>query len=87
MIFAEIIVYASFIYLGLGVLFALWFVAFGVEKLDEAARGTGVGFRFIIFFGSVAFWILLAWRIAKGAKRPAEKNAHRQNSVGLRETD
>lgn len=80
MIFAEIIVYASLIYLGLGVLFAAWFVAFGVAKLDDAARGTSLGFRFIIFFGSAAFWILLAWRIAKGAKRPSERNAHRTES-------
>ena len=63
MIFAEIIVYAAFVYLGIGVLFALWFVAFGVAKLDEAAQGTGFGFRLIIFFGAVAFWVLLAWRL------------------------
>lgn len=77
MIFAEVIVYASFIYMGLGVLFALWFVAFGVTKFDDSARGTGFGFRFIIFFGAVAFWVLLAFRSAKGEKRPTEKNAHR----------
>ena len=80
MIFAEVIVYAGFIYLGLGVLFALWFVASGITKLDEAARGTGLSFRFIIFFGAAAFWILLAWRITKGTKRPPEKNAHRRKS-------
>ena len=73
MFFAETIVYAVFIYLGLGVLFAIWFAAAGVVKLDDSARGTGLGFRFIIFFGAAAFWVLLAWRIAKGAKRPVEK--------------
>jgi hypothetical protein len=77
MIFAEIIVYAVFVYLSLGVLFALWFVAFGFTKLDDSAKGTSFGFRFIIFFGAVAFWVLLLWRVAKGAKRPAEKTAHR----------
>lgn len=66
MMFAEIIVYAAFAYLGTGVLFALWFVAFGVTKLDDAAKETSFGFRFIIFFGAVAFWILLVWRLAKG---------------------
>lgn len=80
MVWAEIIVYAAFVYLGLGVLFAVWFAAFGVTKLDDSARGTSVGFRFIIFFGAVAFWVLLARRIAKGAKRPMEKNAHRRRS-------
>ena len=80
MIFAEIIVYAAFVYLGLGVLFALWFVAFGTDKLDEAAKETSFGFRFIIFFGAVAFWVLLARRVAAGAQRPSEKNAHRGES-------
>lgn len=80
MIYAEIIVYAAGIYLLAGVLFAVWFAAFGIAKLDDAAKGTGFGFRFIIFFGAVAFWVLLFWRLAKGAKRPAEKTAHRQSS-------
>ncbi len=81
MIFAEIIVYAIEIYLGLGFLFAVWFVMRGVTKLDEAAKDTSAGFRLIIFFGAVAFWVLLAWRLFKGEKRPTENNAHRQKSL------
>lgn len=77
MIFAEIIVYTAFVYTGLGVLFAVWFVASGITKLDDSAKGTSPGFRFIIFFGAVAFWILLLWRVAKSKQRPVEKNAHR----------
>ena len=77
MIFAEIIVYTAGIYFLLGVLFALWFAARGVTKLDESAKGTGFGFRFIIFFGAAALWFLLAWRVAKGEKRPQEKTTHR----------
>lgn len=81
MIFAEIIVYAAGIYLLPGVLFAVWFVISGITKLDDSAKETGFGFRLIIFFGAVAFWILLAWRLAKGDKRPIENNAHRQKSL------
>jgi len=80
MLFAEIIVYTAFVYLGLGVLFAVWFAAFGVSRLDDSAKDTSFGFRFITFFGAVAFWILLAWRLAKGEKRPLENNAHRLES-------
>ena len=80
MIFAEIIVYAALIYLAIGTLFAVWFAARGVTKLDAAAKGTGFGFRFIIFFGAVAFWVLLVRRLAKGAMRLEENNAHRQSS-------
>lgn len=77
MIYAEIIFCAAFVYLALGILFAVWFAARGVTKLDDSARGTSFGFRFIIFFGAAAFWILLLPRSAKGKKRPEEKTAHR----------
>jgi hypothetical protein len=80
MIFAEIIVYATFFYLGLGILFALWFAVLGVVKFDSSAQGTGFVFRFIIFFGAIPFWVLLLWRIANGEERPVEKNSHRLES-------
>jgi hypothetical protein len=81
MLLAEIIVYAVEIYLAIGVLFAFWFVIYGVNKLDETAKQSGYGFRLIIFFGTVAFWILLTWRLFKGEKRPTEQTAHRQKSL------
>ncbi|NJM54318.1 MAG: hypothetical protein HC846_13610 [Blastocatellia bacterium] len=77
MVWAEIIVYLAFVYLAIGVLFALWFVIFGITKLDDSAKGTSSGFRLLIFFGAIPFWILLSWRLLKGEKRPFEKNAHR----------
>jgi len=80
MIWAEIIVYAVFVYLAIGFLFAFWFVAFGITKSDDSAKGTGIGFRLLIFFGAIPFWILLASRLLKGEKRPTEKNAHRGKS-------
>lgn len=78
MLLAEIIVYTIGIYLGIGVAFALYFVIFGIAKLDQAAKGTSIFFRFLIFFGAVPFWLLLAWRLIAGAQRPTEKTAHRQ---------
>lgn len=65
MIFAEIIVYAVGIYLLIGTFFAAWFVLRGVTKFDAAAKGTGFGFRLIIFFGAAAFWAFLMWRLVK----------------------
>jgi hypothetical protein len=65
MLWAEIIVYSVFAYLAIGLLFAVWFVAFGVTKLDDSAKGTSFGFRLIIFFGAAAFWAFLAWRLLK----------------------
>lgn len=80
MILAEVIVYAGLAYLAIGFLFAVWFVIFGVDKLDESAKGTSIGFRLIILFGATAFWVLLAWRLFKGETRPIEQNAHRIKS-------
>jgi hypothetical protein len=65
MLWAEIIVYSVFAYLAIGLLFAVWFVAFGVIKFDDSAKGTSFGFRLIIFFGAAAFWAFLAWRLLK----------------------
>jgi bacteriorhodopsin len=80
MVLAEIIVYTVGIYAGFGVLFALYFVVFGITKLDEAAKGTSFFFRFLIFFAAIAFWILLARRLFFGEQRPTEKNAHREKA-------
>lgn len=80
MLFAEIIFYTVFIYLAIGFVFAVWFAAFGVAKIDDSAKETSIGFRLIIFFGATAFWVLLAWRLLKGKKRPSEQNAHRRKS-------
>jgi hypothetical protein len=77
MIFAELIVLACEIYLVIGVLFAVWFVIFGIAEMDEAARGTGVGFRLMIFAGAAALWWFLAVRLLKGERRPIERTAHR----------
>jgi len=49
-------------YIALGVVFALPFVARGIDRIDRAAgRGT-VGFRIIVLPGVVALWPLLLRR-------------------------
>ena len=47
------------IYLALGLLFSIFFVSRGVNKLDEGAHGAGIGFRLIILPGCMVFWPLL----------------------------
>ena len=68
-------------YAGLGLVFALGFVAFGVTRVDETARGAGWGFRLLILPGTVALWPLLAWRCWRGGgEPPVERTAHRINT-------
>lgn len=78
MLVAEIIVYAAFIYLALGSLFAVYYVFAGVQKYDEDAKNAGIGFRLIIFFGVAALWVIFASRMLSGRKRPIEETAHRK---------
>ena len=77
MFLAQIIVYAAFAYLAIGLLFSIYFSFFAVGKFDESAKDSGTGFRLIIFFGAAAFWVFLAVRMLRGGSQPQEMNAHR----------
>jgi len=66
-------------YAGIGLLFAVAFVARGIERIDPAARGATLGFRLIVLPASAVLWPLLAWRWLAGAGGPPiESNAHRR---------
>ena len=66
------------IYLIIGVLFGIYFVAAGVQRIDKAARGASLGFRVIIVPGTVALWPLLVGKLLQGSSSPRiERNAHR----------
>lgn len=59
MILVKIILMFTLVYLLLGSLFAIFFLISGVEKIDPAAHRSGLGFRLIIFPGTVALWPIL----------------------------
>ena len=59
MIAVKIVLIPGLVYLFAGFVFAIFFLTKGVEKLDEAAHGSGWGFRLIIFPGTVALWPIL----------------------------
>lgn len=50
----------------LGLVFGLFFVVRGIDRVDEGAHGASWTFRLIILPGTVAFWPLLLgkWRRA-----------------------
>jgi len=79
MLIARLVVGVFAGYAGAGALFALAFVAFGLNRLDSAALGAGWGFRLLIWPGAVAFWPLLAWRWLRGLQEPpTESTEHRR---------
>ena len=69
------------IYAGVGLLFAIPFVAVGAGKVDPSAREGTWGFRILILPGAVAFWPLLLKRWMGGlALPPVESNPHRKRA-------
>lgn len=47
------------VYLVMGMIFAIFFLNMGIEKMDTAAHGSGFGFRMIILPGTIALWPVL----------------------------
>ncbi len=70
------------VYAGVGLLFAIPFVAKGAGKIDPSAASGTLGFRLLIIPGTVAFWPILArrWLAAEGP--PEECNPHRMAARG-----
>lgn len=59
---ANVLLIVLAVYAAIGVAFALAFVTVGVARVDAAARGAPLGFRILIFPGSVALWPMLLWK-------------------------
>ncbi len=70
-------------YLGLGLIFGLGFVTFGVQRVDPAAAEGTWGFRLLILPGVAAFWPLLLRRWVGRRPPPAERNAHRDGARAI----
>ncbi len=62
MLTAQSILVALLAYAGIGLVFGLAFVGWGVSRVDPGARGAGVMFRLMILPGTAALWPLLASR-------------------------
>ena len=53
-------------YVGIGLLFALYFVLRGVGRYDSVAKGAPWGFRLLILPGATALWPFLIGRTLRG---------------------
>ncbi len=58
---AEAIIFVFRIYVGLGAIMAAAFLLWGIDRIDEAARGTFV-FRLLLIPGVVGLWPLVVYR-------------------------
>lgn len=75
---ATFVVRAMYAYALAGSLFGIFFVLFGVQKIDSQAQGAGIGFRLLIFPGVAALWPFFLQRTLRAATEPPEEgNPHR----------
>ncbi len=63
-----ILVFVFYAYLAIGFLFAIWFVATGVNRLDENMRHSPWQVRLLLIPGSVALWVVLLKKWMNAAK-------------------
>ena len=62
----EILLIIAAIYLLVGVLFVIPFLMKGLNKIDEGAHGSTIGFKIIIIPGVIVFWPVLLSKWMKG---------------------
>ena len=61
----EIFVYTFYAYLAIGLLFGLWFVLKGVQKVDAGMNEAKWNLRLLILPGSIALWPVMLRKYLK----------------------
>lgn len=63
------------IYFAVGAAVGLPFIAFGLSRLDHAAKGASRGFRLVVAPGVIALWpvILIRWLSGRVINRPVDR--------------
>lgn len=56
------------VYAAAGVVFALAFILLGISRIDNGAKGAGLGFRLLILPGLIALWPLMLIRWLSGGQ-------------------
>jgi len=70
----EILLIIATVYLALGVLFVFPFLIKALNKIDEGANGSTMGFKIIIIPGVIVFWpvLLSKWMKKKHNRKDAK---------------
>ena len=63
---AEIFTTIFYFYLAIGLLFGLWFIFKGVQKVDDGMEGAKPGLRLLLLPGSIALWPFMVNKYLKG---------------------
>lgn len=60
---ATTLLWITFTYFGVGLLFAMYFAFWGVQRMDVAATDAPWGFRLLIMPGAMALWPMLLAKV------------------------
>ena len=71
----EIILILAAIYLVLGVFFVIPFLMKGLNKIDEGANDSTIGFKIIIIPGVIVFWPMLLSKWMTGNRNHGDTKA------------
>lgn len=82
---AFIVSAALLLYLAVGALFSVLFVAIAIDRIDPAAQGASFGVRALLLPGAVLLWplLLLRW-VRNPAGIPTERTPHKQRAAANR---
>ena len=72
--FITAFVYAFYAYLLVGLVFGLWFVVRGAQRIDEGMRGASPFLRMLLLPGSTLLWPVLLRKAVK--RRQTGSNQH-----------
>ncbi len=68
MIAAKIFVTLFYLYFGIGLLFGLWFVFRGADRLDHNMHGASWRARLLLLPASMGLWVVLLIKLLKTSK-------------------
>ena len=71
----EILLIIAAIYLLVGVLFVIPFLMKGLNKIDEGANGSTIGFKIIIIPGVIVLWPVLLSKWMNGKSNHGDTKA------------
>ena len=74
---AQIIIGTVQVYLVIGLIFAIPFILFLIQRVDPSAQGSTWGFKLLALPGISLLWPLMLSRLIRGRQKPTECTAHR----------
>lgn len=59
----QMVVYAVYVYLVIGLVFSIYFLAKGIYLLDKGAIGSSIVFKLLIWPGVISLWPFLVFKL------------------------